>query len=153
MKICNETEIKKLFGDRKTPSETLYYMALCYYSALRVSEALQYDGSNIITGKGGHERFVYFSKEAEKYAADVNSKQLTRHAIYNRVYRASARALGYGISPHDLRRSRATVLYKKTHNISKIQMLLGHKDASTTFQYIIYEENDVEKTYRFCFSR
>ncbi|GBR75791.1 putative phage integrase [Candidatus Termititenax persephonae] len=152
MRACKHEEIEKIFRDRDVPSETLYYLALCYYSALRVSEALNYNGSEIITGKGGHERYVYFSEKAEKYGA-IKKQKLTRYALCNRLYRVSKRILGYRISPHDLRRSRATTLYKKTQDILSVQALLGHKDTVTTFQYIVYSDNDVEKTYRICFKR
>jgi integrase len=136
----------------ETKQDTIYYIALLYYSGLRATEAIEYTGGDTITGKGGHERYIYgaeFAKRYEKYKTGSTN----RRALCNRIKRASKRVLGFSVSPHQLRRSRATDLYQKTGDVKKIQALLGHNNPSTTFRYILFSDTDTEASYRKHFAR
>ncbi|GBR75078.1 DNA breaking-rejoining enzymes super family [Candidatus Termititenax aidoneus] len=151
-------QVEQIIDDIKAnpdaKQDTIYYIALLYYSGLRATEAIEYSGGDTITGKGGHERHIYgaeFVKQYEKYKTGSTN----RRALCNRIKRASKRVLGFSVSPHQLRRSRATDLYQKTGDgdIKKIQILLGHNSPATTFRYILFSDTDTEASYRKHFMR
>jgi integrase len=149
-------EVERIIAGIKTSpvskQDTIYYIALLYYSGLRASEAIEYSGGDTLTGKGGHERYIYGTEFVKKYE-NYKSGATNRRALCNRVKRATRRVLGFSVSPHQLRRSRATELYKKTGDIKKIQALLGHNNPSTTFRYILLSDADTEASYRAHFRR
>ena len=147
-----ERLISEIKSDPNASLDTIYYIALLYYSGLRASEAVEYGGGDTIIGKGGHERYIYgteYVREYEKY----KTEKINRFILCNRIKRISRRALGYSVSPHQLRRSRATDLYQRTGDIKKIQALLGHNSPVTTFRYILYSDTDTEASYRQHFKR
>lgn len=48
------------------------------------------------------------------------------------------------IIPHDLRRTTAVALYKRTRDIRKAQALLGHHNLQSTFWYLDHDLEDVD---------
>ncbi|HTB95790.1 MAG TPA: tyrosine-type recombinase/integrase [Terracidiphilus sp.] len=48
------------------------------------------------------------------------------------------------IIPHDLRRTTAVALYKRTRDIRKAQALLGHHQLQSTFWYLDHDLEDVD---------
>lgn len=75
------------------------------------------------------------------------------HVMKGKVVRASAlrkelkelrRSLGMTrkLVPHDLRRTTAVAFYKRTHNLRKVQTLLGHSSLQATIWYL---DNDLEE--------
>jgi len=43
---------------------------------------------------------------------------------------------------HSMRRSKATLIYKKTKNLRAVQLLLGHTNMSSTVRYLGVEVED-----------
>lgn len=67
-------------------------------------------------------------------------KPITTANIWKRIKRLSALAnIDKDISPHSLRRTCATIMYKRKVPIETIQRILGHDNAQTTQRYIDME--------------
>lgn len=47
-----------------------------------------------------------------------------------------------GLDPHSLRRTKATLIYKKTGNLRAVQLLLGHTKIESTVRYLGIEVDD-----------
>lgn len=60
----------------------------------------------------------------------------SRTSVYNIVRTRCSKALNFPISPHDLRRTLATILFHSNVDISIIQDLLGHSNVEVTKRYI-----------------
>jgi integrase/recombinase XerD len=140
-------------------------LELLYATGLRVTElvGLRLDQVNRrqgvvrVTGKGGRERLVPLGESAleslEEYLASARSgiagasavttvfitqrgHGMTRQAFWYRV-RDHARTAGIHkpLSPHTLRHSFATHLLNHGADLRAVQLLLGHRDVSTTQIY------------------
>jgi integrase len=43
---------------------------------------------------------------------------------------------------HSLRRTKATLIYRRTHNLRAVQLLLGHRKLESTVRYLGIEVDD-----------
>ena len=109
----------------------------------------------IVTRKGGNQVVLYFPPEVAEALADYLSERLetealpgheqafflslqrrriTQRAVQNLVkkYAAVAAPLKSRISPHKLRSTYGTALYRETGDIYLVADVLGHKDVNTT---------------------
>ena len=140
-------------------------LELLYATGLRVSElvGLRRDELDLrrgvvrVVGKGGRERLVPVGEEAlrwlERYLREGRpallqgrpserlfptrrSEAMTRQAFWQRI-RAYARRAGIErkVSPHTLRHAFATHLLDHGADLRAVQLLLGHRDLSTTQIY------------------
>lgn len=58
----------------------------------------------------------------------------------------SARKAGIeGLTPHDIRRTFGTRIYKKTKDIDLARKALDHTSIETSMRYIITDESEVDK--------
>lgn len=136
-----------------------------YGSGLRVSELVTLAGAMInplqgamrIRGKGGKERLVPLGEHAESWIGRYESEArpallggrrcdalfvtargsgMTRQAFWYRI-KAHARTAGIKghLSPHTLRHAFATHLMNHDADLRVVQLLLGHRDLSTTQIY------------------
>lgn len=140
-------------------------LELLYATGLRVSELVNLTLQEInllhgvvrITGKGGKERIVPMGEEAiewlTRYIQDSRDELLKgarsdavfparqgvamgRHAFWHRIRQLAIRAgIKKPISPHTLRHAFATHLLNHGADLRVVQMLLGHRDISTTQIY------------------
>lgn len=118
-----------------------------------------------VTRKGGYEAFVYFGDEVEKALSDylVERNQITdivdgnenalflslrkrRICVRNveilvKKYAQQVTTLKK-ITPHKLRSSYGTALYKETGDIYLVADVLGHKDVNTTRKHYAAIEED-----------
>ena len=138
---------------------------LVYATGLRVSELVNLTLQEInlnhgvvrITGKGDKERIVPMGEEAvdwvERYMKEARmtllkgvisdalfparqGKAMGRHAFWHRVKQLTIKAgINKSISPHTLRHAFATHLLNHGADLRVVQMLLGHRDISTTQIY------------------
>lgn len=178
--IISDEEMEKLrmacFNDRD-----IALIDLLYTSGMRVGELsalnrenVDFDKKSIIVhGKGNKQRTVYFNGctkvRLEKYlstridnnpalfvtlrnGAKVDAPiRLTIKSIETRInYIADIAGLSK-IHPHKFRRSVATAMAKKNISVNKIAYILGHEKISTTQEYLVNNEIDVENSYRMCF--
>jgi integrase/recombinase XerD len=140
-------------------------LELMYACGLRVTELVRLGTQQLnlqrgvvqVVGKGGRERLVPVGEEAqhwlERYLkqgrpelvghAPVEAlfvsrrgKGMTRHNFWHLIKRY-ARAAGVSpkLSPHTLRHAFATHLLEHGADLRAVQMLLGHRDLSTTQIY------------------
>ena len=161
-------EVAALFraasADSAASARDAAMLSLLYGTGLRRSEAVSvqvadYDqarGALRITGKGGHERFVY-ATNGGKAALDawlqvrgnqpgallapvgkggrVEQRAMTAQAVMMRLRTLAVRAGVQPFSPHDLRRSFVGELLDRGADVSSVQQLAGHASVTTTQRY------------------
>lgn len=152
---------KKAYWE-KTKYRDLALVTLLLGTGIRVSECVGLDVEDIdfknngikVVRKGGNEMVVYFGEEVEtalqNYLADrtaitpiaghehalfysTQRKRIGVKAVENLVKKyASAITTTKKITPHKLRSTYGTTLYKETGDIYLVADVLGHKDVNTT---------------------
>lgn len=79
-------------------------------------------------------------------SADFHGNRLSDRYVQAMIRRYSRRAgITKKISPHTLRHTFATMLYKHTKDIVVVQQALGHADLSSTMVYVHLVSSDVEQ--------
>lgn len=120
----------------------------------------------LVTRKGGNQTTLYFSKEValalktwlEKRATlnlpedenamfiSLQNKRISIRAVENLVKKFAQIASPLKkISPHKLRSTFGTNLYKETHDIYIVADVLGHKDVNTTKKHYAAISEDMRK--------
>jgi len=64
---------------------------------------------------------------------------------YARIVRAWIREIGLDAAPygtHTLRRTKASLIYRRTKNLRAVQLLLGHTKLESTVRYLGIEVDD-----------
>lgn len=64
---------------------------------------------------------------------------------YRKIVKGWVKLLGLPprhYSTHSLRRTRATQIYRETHNLKAVSVLLGHADTTVTSRYLGIEQED-----------
>ena len=71
---------------------------------------------------------------------------------YARIIKGWMRELGIedvsGYSSHSMRKTKASVLYKKTSNVEAVRRLLGHQSVTATSSYLGVEDEDAAELAR-----
>lgn len=146
----------------KTKERDLALVTLLLGTGIRVSECVGLDVDDLdfknnaikIVRKGGNEMFVYFGEEVEmalkKYLAvregitpvaghehalfySTQRKRIGVQAVENLVKKyAREVTTAKKITPHKLRSTYGTALYRETGDIYLVADVLGHKDVNTT---------------------
>lgn len=146
----------------KTRVRDLAIVTLLLGTGIRVSECVGLDINDVdfknhgirIVRKGGNQVVVYFGDEVEKalkdYLEERNSivpepghenalflslqkKRISVRSVENLVRKYSSASVGLKkISPHKLRSTYGTSLYKETGDIYLVADVLGHSDVNTT---------------------
>lgn len=156
---------------KRSQTRDLAIISLLLGTGIRVSECVGLDIQDLdfnnngikITRKGGNEAVVYFGQEVRDaliaYLAQRNEivplsghenalflssqkKRLTVRSVQNLVNKyASATVTMKHISPHKLRSSYGTALYRETGDIYLVADVLGHKDVNTTRRHYAQMED------------
>jgi len=157
-------------------------LILTMYSAgLRISEVVSLDMANIsasfdeakITGKGGKQRYVFFSDEAKTAIAEYLPQRAARLGMSGKDRRKGALFIsrkgkeisvpgvrwiiaryaqqmgssGKNIHPHALRHSFATHLMNSGCDVRVVQEMLGHSSLSTTQRYTHITVENLKRVY------
>ena len=158
----NKLTKNQMIFHKKTKVRDLALTTLLLGTGIRVSECVGLNLKDVdfnndrinITRKGGYESFVYFGQEVReallRYLEERNkmipadghenalflSNRMQRISVRNvevlvKKYAASSVATKK-ITPHKLRSTYGTQLYKETGDIYLVADVLGHKDVNTT---------------------
>ncbi|MCD8023070.1 MAG: tyrosine-type recombinase/integrase [Lachnospiraceae bacterium] len=162
---------KKVYYE-KTKVRDLAIVTLLLGTGIRVSECVGLDINDIdfknngirVVRKGGSEMIVYFGEEVEKALRDYLEvrKGITPIAGHENAlfYSTQRRRIGVQavenmvkkyarevtttkkITPHKLRSTYGTSLYKETGDIYLVADVLGHKDVNTTRKHYAAMDDD-----------
>ena len=69
----------------------------------------------------------------------ISTRQYAR-IVHHRVEAAGLDSSAYGT--HSMRRTKATLIYKRTKNLRAVQLLLGHTKVESTVRYLGIEVDD-----------
>ena len=165
------TKNQQRFHD-KTRLRDIALLTLLLGTGIRVSECVGLDLEDIdfkekgirVHRKGGYESIVYFGDEVESALKDyleqrkqilpkdghekalflsLQNRRITVRAVENLVKKYAGLATSLKkITPHKLRSTYGTSLYKETGDIYLVADVLGHKDVNTTRKhYAAIDEN------------
>lgn len=167
----NLTERQRKFHD-KTKVRDLAIMTLLLGTGIRVSECVGLDMDDVdfknngikIHRKGGAEVIVYFGEEVRKALIDyyverqkitaadgsinalflsLQNRRITVRAVENLVKKyAKLVTTLKNITPHKLRSTYGTNLYRESGDIYLVADVLGHKDVNTTRKHYAAIDDD-----------
>lgn len=156
----------------RTKKRDLALLTLLLGTGIRVSECVGLDLDDIdfknngikVHRKGGAEVVVYFSDEVMKALVDyleerrtmtpaeghtnalflsLQNRRITVRAVENLVKKYSKLVTNLkNITPHKLRSTYGTSLYRETGDIYLVADVLGHKDVNTTKKHYAAIEDD-----------
>jgi len=155
----------------KTRLRDLALITLLLGTGIRVSECVGLNISDIdfklngikIVRKGGSESIVYFGSEVRDALIDyldsrpnndlnspvflsLQNNRLTTRSIQNLVKKYSSLVTNLkNISPHKLRSTYGTSLYRETGDIYLVADVLGHKDVNTTKKHYAQISDDIRR--------
>lgn len=156
----------------KTKARDVALITLLLGTGIRVSECVGIDLNDIdfdtngivIRRKGGYEAIIYFGDEVEKALQDyltvrkeiipatghenalflsMQNKRISVRAVENLVkkYAQTVTTLKK-ITPHKLRSTFGTNLYKESGDIYLVADVLGHKDVNTTRKHYAAQDDE-----------
>ena len=96
----------------------------------------------VLHGKGDKPRPVTISKKkvdlmrahfhVSTWLFEHSGKQYSRRSVAGRFSQCGWKTIGRNVTPHMLRHSYASIMYKQTHDLVGVQRALGHASVSTT---------------------
>lgn len=165
------TKNQKRFHDKTKVRDTAL-LTLLLGTGIRVSECVGLDIEDVdfknngikVRRKGGYEAAVYFGEEVERALLDyleqrkhiiplsghehalflsIQNRRITVRAVENLVKKyASTVTTLKKITPHKLRSTYGTSLYRETGDIYLVADVLGHKDVNTTKKHYAALEDE-----------
>lgn len=165
------TKRQQMYHER-TKTRDLALLTLMLGTGIRVSECVGLDADDVdlknngikVHRKGGAEVIVYFGDEVREalceYMAERNgitaveghenalflsmqNKRISVRAVENLVKKYSRQVTTLkNITPHKLRSTYGTSLYRETGDIYLVADVLGHKDVNTTRKHYAEIEDD-----------
>ncbi|MCI8930450.1 MAG: tyrosine-type recombinase/integrase [Lachnospiraceae bacterium] len=165
------TKSQKRFHDKTKVRDTAL-LTLLLGTGIRVSECVGLDIEDVdfknngikVRRKGGYEAIVYFGEEVEKALFDyleqrkriiplsghehalflsMQNRRITVRAVENMVKKyASTVTTLKKITPHKLRSTYGTSLYRETGDIYLVADVLGHTDVNTTKKHYAALEDE-----------
>lgn len=170
---ANLTEREKAYH-KYTRSRDVAILTLLLGTGIRVSECVGLNFEDVdfevngikITRKGGNQEIVYFGDEVFKalreYMCDrlekvsvkqepalflsIQDKRITVRAVQLLVKKYASRSTPLKkITPHKLRSTFGTSLYRETNDIYIVADVLGHKDVNTTKKHYAAVSDDIRR--------
>jgi site-specific recombinase XerD len=159
--------------NKKTAKRDFAMLSVFLGTGLRVSELVGMNVEDIdfssnafkVTRKGGNQVVLYFSQEVkdallawiedrENFETQTNAlfvslqkTRITTRAVQNIVKKFSLQVAPLKkISPHKLRSTYGTNLYRETQDIYIVADVLGHKDINTTKKHYAAMSEDLRKS-------
>lgn len=168
------TKMQQAFN-KHTKTRDVAMLSLFLATGIRVSECVGINVNDVdfennsfkITRKGGNQVILYFSNEVKEslqiWLKDRNvlldgvnetalfvslqKKRITTRAVENIVKKYSQIASPLKkISPHKLRSTYGTNLYRETGDIYVVAEVLGHKDVNTTKRHYAAMSEDIRRS-------
>lgn len=163
---------KELEYHKKTKFRDVALLTLLLGTGIRVSECVGLDINDVnfdvggikIRRKGGFEAVVYFGEEVETALLDyleqrehiipaeghenalflsLQNRRMAVRSVENLVKKYSSRVTTLKkITPHKLRSTYGTSLYRETNDIYLVADVLGHKDVNTTRKHYAAQEDE-----------
>ncbi len=163
---------KELEYHKKTKLRDVALLTLLLGTGIRVSECVglniqdvNFDVNGIkIRRKGGFEAVVYFGEEVETALLDyleqrehiipsqghenalflsLQNRRMAVRSVENLVKKYSSKVTTLKkITPHKLRSTYGTSLYRETNDIYLVADVLGHKDVNTTRKHYAAQEDE-----------
>ena len=163
---------KELEYHKKTKLRDVALLTLLLGTGIRVSECVGLDiydinfdvGGIKIRRKGGYEAVIYFGEEVEIALLDyleerervipaeghenalflsLQNRRMAVRSVENLVKKYSSRVTSLKkITPHKLRSTYGTSLYRETGDIYLVADVLGHKDVNTTRKHYAALEDE-----------
>jgi len=166
IKYLKHNQVMKLIGS--IPEEELrdkLIIRLIYATGVRVSELCSMDIGDIdfedntirVRGKGGKIRVVFVDEETLEDIERFSAGRITGPLFVGQLGRAiSPRTVQHifkkwapeGITPHKIRHSYASELYKRSKNLRVVQENLGHSSIQTTEIYLHTDVDERREVYR-----
>ncbi len=167
---------KELVYHQRTKVRDVALLTLLLGTGIRVSECVGIDIKDVdfknsgikVTRKGGNEAIVYFGDEVSDALLDyleererinaesgsenalflsLQNKRITVRAVENLVKKYASRLTSLKkITPHKLRSTYGTALYKETGDIYLVADVLGHKDVNTTRKHYANQLEERKRT-------
>lgn len=166
---------KELAYHEKTKVRDVALLTLLLGTGIRVSECVgldlqdvDFDNNGIkVRRKGGYEAIVYFGEEVETALLDyleqrkhiipadghenalflsMQNRRMAVRSVENLVKKYASRVTTLKkITPHKLRSTYGTSLYRETGDIYLVADVLGHKDVNTTRKHYATVQEDRRK--------
>lgn len=163
---------KELEYHKKTKLRDIALLTLLLGTGIRVSECVGLDINDVnfdeggikIRRKGGYETILYFGEEVEIALLDyleerdciipaeghenalflsLQNRRMAVRSVENLVKKYASRVTSLKkITPHKLRSTYGTNLYKETGDIYLVADVLGHKDVNTTRKHYAAMEQE-----------
>lgn len=166
LKYLKHNQVVRLLDTIQDERDRLIIRTI-YSTGVRVSELCSIDIDDIdfedhtikVKGKGGKIRTVFVDDEtleqidrftAGKISGPVFVGQMGKHISPRTVQYIFNKYAPAGITPHKIRHSYASELYKRSKNLRVVQENLGHSSIKTTEVYLhtdVDERRDVYRKY------
>lgn len=164
LKFLRHQQVMEFIKSLKNPRDALIVRTI-YTTGMRVSEVcgLQIEHIDFIDetirvrGKGGKIRVVFCDSETLRLLREHINGRKTGNVFEGRGGAAlSPRTVQHifkthapdGITPHKIRHSYATELYRRSHNIRVVQENLGHTSIKTTEIYVHMDLTERRTAYK-----
>ena len=103
-----------------------------------ITEGTRKSVSNLIKTSGLSSNDYLFQSRF-KSSVHLSTRQYAR-IVEGWVKQIGLDPTGYGT--HSMRRTKATIIYRRTHNLRAVQLLLGHTKLESTVRYLGIEVDD-----------
>lgn len=164
LKYLRHPEVMVFISSLTNPRDALLIRTI-YATGMRISEICGICAENIdfeeetirVRGKGGKIRIVFCDADTLRQIREHLNGKKTGPVFEGRNGRSiSPRTVQHifslyapkGITPHKIRHSYASELYKRSHNLRVVQENLGHNSIQTTEIYIHTDLDERRNAYR-----
>jgi integrase/recombinase XerC/integrase/recombinase XerD len=164
LKYLKHSQVMRLLRSIPDKRDRLM-IRIIYATGVRVSELctmnvedVDFDDQMIrVVGKGGKVRMVFVDEETLEEIADLTGDRLSgplfsgqggNHISTRTVQLIFKKYAPPGITPHKIRHSYASELYRRSRNLRVVQENLGHASIKTTEVYLHTDVDERRQVYR-----